>query len=101
MKLAWREFKVFRIRVTLPAVIVITQKLDAEQIERFRKYRAEMAECPKCHKFYNGYYHRSLIMHLADDHAFDSLSAISIVEDLGNKTLAKRREMASAISSSN
>ena len=92
MKLAWREIKIFGIRFTLPAVLVVVQQLDAGQVEQFRKYRAQMAECPVCHKLYRGGYHLSMITHLVDAHEFSSTHSIEIVEDLGRKTLERRRD---------
>ena len=91
MKLSWKQIRILGFTITLPLIVVIAQKLDAQRIELFRMSRAEMAECPHCHKFHRGHYHLSLIEHLVDDHAMDSLHAMDIVDDLGRKTLQRRK----------
>jgi hypothetical protein len=96
VKLAWKQVKILGFTFTLPLIVVIAQKLDAERVEMFRQYRAEMAECPHCHKFHIGHYHLSLIEHLVDDHSMDSMHVMDIVDDLGRKKLQhtkKKREL--------
>lgn len=97
MKLSWKQIRILGFTITLPLIVVIAQKLDAQRVELFRKYRAEMAECPHCHKFHSGHYHLSLIEHLVDDHDISSMDVMVIVEDLGRQTLQRRKAQREAL----
>jgi uncharacterized C2H2 Zn-finger protein len=97
MKLSWKQIRVFGITFTLPQIIILVQQLNAEQVEQFRQYKAGMAECPKCHKLFSGRAGNSFILHLQDEHRFESDKSMRIVEDLYKNLLvirARRTEVA-------
>jgi hypothetical protein len=97
VKLSWKQIRILSFTITLPLIVVIAEKMDAERIELFRQYRLEMAECPHCHKFHSGHYHLSMIGHLVKDHKMDSLHAMDIVDDLGLKKLQRRQAQREAL----
>lgn len=101
MKLSWKQIRFFGFTITLPLVVILAEKIEADRVELFRQYRAEMAECPHCHKFHRGHYHLSLIEHLVDDHDMESMHVINIVEDLVRKTLQVRKAKSEARDASN
>jgi hypothetical protein len=90
VKLSWKQIRIFGLTFTLPAIIILIQQLNAEQVEQFRQYRAGMAECPKCHKLFTVRAGNSFILHLQDDHKIDSGTSMQIVEELYRNLLGRR-----------
>ena len=89
MRLAWKQFTILGVEITLPGISIEVLPLCPEVAARLQAHRVEMAECGKCHKLYVGRYPLALISHLTEDHGVDSFVAIEIIEDLGRKTLAQ------------
>jgi len=100
MKMSWKQIRIFGWTISLPAIIIIVQQLNAEQVEQFRQYRAGMAECPKCHKLFTVRAGNSFILHLQDDHQIESGKSMRIVEELYRNLLghrARRVEMPQSV----
>jgi len=97
MKLSWKQFRVFGKLVTFPAIVILVQQLDADQVEQFRQYKAGMSECPKCHKLFDGRAGLSFIMHLQDVHHVESGASMDIVSELYRKLLHRNETARAAV----
>jgi hypothetical protein len=102
MKLDWRQIRLFGVNITLPAIVVLVQQLNPDQVAQFQQYKADMAECPKCHRLFGGGAGLSFILHLQDEHNVESEHSMVIVSELSLNKLratAARREARQTVNS--
>ena len=97
MKLNWKQIdvKLFGLRwtFTLPLIEIIVRQLDANQVERFRRYKEEMAECPRCHRLFDGRAGNSFILHLVDAHNMSSYASMNAVGELYHNLLSRKEAL--------